>query len=164
MPEPIHPQTTIGHVHLKVANIERAVKFYTEVLGFEVQQRWGDSAAFLSAEQGAFAVRHQDDDSGVDSRELLIAARRIRAFEHVTALPRQGRRAASAAESMAFAPMQHRASVSQQARFVRRQLSGDQSQVMELRVGGQRRRLFAVNLDGERRALAESSEQNDVGT
>ena len=49
MPEPIHPQTTIGHVHLKVANIERAVKFYTEVLGFELQQRLGDSAAFLSA-------------------------------------------------------------------------------------------------------------------
>jgi catechol 2,3-dioxygenase len=49
MSEPIHPQTTIGHVHLKVANLERAVKFYTEVLGFEVQQRLGDSAAFLSA-------------------------------------------------------------------------------------------------------------------
>ncbi|MFC1463442.1 MAG: VOC family protein [Candidatus Brachytrichaceae bacterium NZ_4S206] len=46
---PIHPQTVIGHVHLKVSDLERAVKFYTEVLGFEVQQRWGDSAAFLSA-------------------------------------------------------------------------------------------------------------------
>lgn len=49
MPEPIHPETGIGHVHLKVADLERAVKFYTEVLGFEVMQRWGDSAAFLSA-------------------------------------------------------------------------------------------------------------------
>lgn len=49
MSDPIHPHTTIGHVHLKVANLERAVKFYTQVLGFEVQQRWGDSAAFLSA-------------------------------------------------------------------------------------------------------------------
>lgn len=50
MSEPsIHPQTVIGHVHLKVSDIERAVKFYTEVLGLEVQQRWGNSAAFLSA-------------------------------------------------------------------------------------------------------------------
>jgi catechol 2,3-dioxygenase len=49
MPDSIHPQTTIGHVHLKVSDLERAVKFYTGVLGFEVQQRWGDSAAFLSA-------------------------------------------------------------------------------------------------------------------
>lgn len=38
----------IGHVHLKVAELERAVKFYTELLGFEVMQRMGDSAAFLS--------------------------------------------------------------------------------------------------------------------
>lgn len=50
MNEPaIHPQTMIGHVHLKVSDLNRAVTFYTEVLGFEVQQRWGDSAAFLSA-------------------------------------------------------------------------------------------------------------------
>jgi catechol 2,3-dioxygenase len=50
MSEPaIHPQTVIGHVHLKVSDLDRAVKFYTEVLGFEVQQRWSDSAAFLSA-------------------------------------------------------------------------------------------------------------------
>jgi catechol 2,3-dioxygenase len=39
----------IGHVHLKVANIERALGFYCGVLGFEVTQRFGDSAAFLSA-------------------------------------------------------------------------------------------------------------------
>jgi len=49
MTEAIHPQTGIGHVHLKVADLERAVKFYSEVLGFEVMQRWGNSAAFLSA-------------------------------------------------------------------------------------------------------------------
>ncbi len=50
MTEPaIHPQTMIGHVHLKVGDLERAVRFYTDMLGFEVQQRWGDSAAFLSA-------------------------------------------------------------------------------------------------------------------
>src|SRR3972149_1238028 len=50
MTEPsIHPQTFIGHVHLKVSDLDRAVKFYTEVLGFEVMARLGQSAAFLSA-------------------------------------------------------------------------------------------------------------------
>lgn len=47
--QPIHPQTVIGHVHLKVSDIQRAVQFYTDVLGFEVQSLWGNSAAFLSA-------------------------------------------------------------------------------------------------------------------
>lgn len=46
---PIHPETRIGHVHLKVADIERALGFYRDVLGFEVTQRYGKSAAFLSA-------------------------------------------------------------------------------------------------------------------
>ncbi len=45
----IHPETRIGHVHLKVSDLERSVKFYTEVLGFEVTARMGTSAAFLSA-------------------------------------------------------------------------------------------------------------------
>jgi catechol 2,3-dioxygenase len=44
----IHPQVQIGHVHLKVANLERAIAFYRDVLGFQVTQRFGDSAAFLS--------------------------------------------------------------------------------------------------------------------
>src|SRR5688500_13171186 len=39
----------IGHVHLKVADLERAIAFYVGILGFEVTQRWGDSAAFLGA-------------------------------------------------------------------------------------------------------------------
>ena len=43
------PGVDIGHVHLKVADMERAMKFYHGVLGFEVQQRWGKEAAFLSA-------------------------------------------------------------------------------------------------------------------
>jgi catechol 2,3-dioxygenase len=46
---PIHPETRIGHVHLKVADIERALGFYRDVLGFVVTQRYGKSAAFLSA-------------------------------------------------------------------------------------------------------------------
>ena len=45
----IHPATHIGHVHLKVADLERALEFYRDVLGFELTQRFGSSAAFLSA-------------------------------------------------------------------------------------------------------------------
>lgn len=48
-PRPVAPATRIGHVHLKVANIERAIGFYHGVLGFEVTLRFGDSAAFLAA-------------------------------------------------------------------------------------------------------------------
>jgi catechol 2,3-dioxygenase len=42
-----HPGVRIGHVHLKVADLERAVAFYRDVLGFEVTQRFGSQAAFL---------------------------------------------------------------------------------------------------------------------
>jgi catechol 2,3-dioxygenase len=42
-------QTRIGHVHLKVANIERALAFYQALLGFEITQWYGDSAVFISA-------------------------------------------------------------------------------------------------------------------
>lgn len=45
----INPRVRIGHVHLKVADLERALGFYRDVLGFEVQQRLGSQAAFLSA-------------------------------------------------------------------------------------------------------------------
>src|ERR1700675_264568 len=43
------PRVHIGHVHLKVANLDRALAFYSGVLGLEVTQRLGDSAVFLSA-------------------------------------------------------------------------------------------------------------------
>jgi len=46
---PVNPETRIGHVHLKVADLERAIGFYHGVLGFEITQRYGSSAAFLSA-------------------------------------------------------------------------------------------------------------------
>lgn len=42
-------QTRIGHVHLKVSDLERALKFYRDLLGFEVTQVYGDQAVFLSA-------------------------------------------------------------------------------------------------------------------
>ena len=45
----IHPETRIGHVHLKVADLERALHFYRDILGFEVTQRYGSQAAFVSA-------------------------------------------------------------------------------------------------------------------
>jgi catechol 2,3-dioxygenase len=49
MAKPIHPDVRIGHVHLKVADLERAIRFYRDVLGFELTQRYGKEAAFLSA-------------------------------------------------------------------------------------------------------------------
>jgi catechol 2,3-dioxygenase len=45
----IDPRVDIGHVHLKVSDLDRAIAFYREVLGFELTQRMGDEAAFLSA-------------------------------------------------------------------------------------------------------------------
>lgn len=45
----IDPQVRIGHVHLKVADLERALRFYCGVLGFELTQRYGSQAAFVSA-------------------------------------------------------------------------------------------------------------------
>jgi len=49
MRKSIHPDVRIGHVHLKVADLDRALRFYRDVLGFELTQRYGKEAAFLSA-------------------------------------------------------------------------------------------------------------------
>jgi catechol 2,3-dioxygenase len=46
---PIDPGASIGHVHLKVADLERALRFYRDVLGFELVTRMGDQAAFIAA-------------------------------------------------------------------------------------------------------------------
>lgn len=46
---PIDPRVRIGHVHLKVADLQRALDFYCGVLGFALTQRYGDQAAFVSA-------------------------------------------------------------------------------------------------------------------
>jgi catechol 2,3-dioxygenase-like lactoylglutathione lyase family enzyme len=45
MPEPIHPGVPIGHVHLKVDELDRALGFYRDALGFELTERLGRSAA-----------------------------------------------------------------------------------------------------------------------
>ncbi len=47
-PNPVAPGTRIGHVHLKVADLDRMIGFYSGVLGLSVMQRFGDEAAFLS--------------------------------------------------------------------------------------------------------------------
>ena len=47
--QPIDPGVDIGHVHLKVADLQRALNFYCDVLGFTLMQRYGTQAAFISA-------------------------------------------------------------------------------------------------------------------
>lgn len=49
MTTPVAPGTRIGHVHLKVADLDRALAFYSGVLGFELMQKYGTQAAFISA-------------------------------------------------------------------------------------------------------------------
>lgn len=44
-----HPKTRIGHVHLTVSDLQRALKFYRDILGFQITTTYGDSAVFLSA-------------------------------------------------------------------------------------------------------------------
>ncbi|CAN0027320.1 MAG: glyoxalase [Mameliella sp.] len=46
---PAHPDTRIGHVHLKVTDLDRSIAFYRDVIGLEVTQTYGAQAAFLSA-------------------------------------------------------------------------------------------------------------------
>lgn len=45
----IDPRTAIGHIHLKVADLQRSIDFYSRILGFEIMTKMGNSAAFLSA-------------------------------------------------------------------------------------------------------------------
>ena len=45
----IHPEVTIGHVHLTVSTLERSLKFYKDLLGFDITTKYGESAVFLSA-------------------------------------------------------------------------------------------------------------------
>ena len=44
-----HPETTVGHIHLTVSDLDRSLTFYRDLLGFEVSARYGESAVFLSA-------------------------------------------------------------------------------------------------------------------
>ena len=49
MTTPIHPDVRVGHVHLKVADLDRSLAFYCGVLGFQLEQKFGDGAAFIAA-------------------------------------------------------------------------------------------------------------------
>jgi catechol 2,3-dioxygenase len=55
IPERSDPQARVGHVHLKVADLERAIAFYRDALGFDVTQRLGKDAAFLCPTRRALA-------------------------------------------------------------------------------------------------------------
>lgn len=58
----IDPRVRIGHVHLKVADLDRALQFYCDVLGFELQQRLGTQAAFISA--SGYPSSHRTEHMG----------------------------------------------------------------------------------------------------
>jgi catechol 2,3-dioxygenase len=70
----VHPQVRIGHVHLKVSDLERSIWFYHDVLGFEVTQRYGLEAAFLSAGNYHLAILYPTRAELADAYRRLIAA------------------------------------------------------------------------------------------
>lgn len=83
----IHPEVKIGHVHLTVADLERSLAFYRDILGFEVTSRYGDSAVFLSAGgyhhhiglntwQGTGATPPPDGHSGLYHFAILFPTRK----------------------------------------------------------------------------------------
>lgn len=85
----VAPGTRIGHVHLKVADLDRAIGFYSGVLGFELQQRYGDQAAFLSA--GGY--HHHIGANTWESRGAGPPPAGTAALRHATiVLPDQGER------------------------------------------------------------------------
>jgi len=79
-PFTIHPQARIGHVHLKVADLQRALRFYSEVLGFEVTQRYGE---------GAVSSSHRTEHLGQPGR-IAASAGNDRALPYCDSLSHQG--------------------------------------------------------------------------
>jgi catechol 2,3-dioxygenase len=78
-PRPIHPGVSIGHVHPKVADLNRAIAFYCGVLGFDLMQRYGHEAAFLSAggyhhHIAYFAIRYPTRAALADALRRLMDA------------------------------------------------------------------------------------------
>lgn len=83
----IDPKASIGHIHLKVSNLERSVKFYTEVLGFEITTKIDNSAAFLSVGgyhhqiglntwQSANGTPPQPNSTGLYHFAILVSSRK----------------------------------------------------------------------------------------
>ena len=82
MAEAIHPGASIGHVHLKVADLDRAEAFYRDALGFEVTTRYGSEASFLSA--GGY--HHHIGLNTWESRGAPQAPRRSAGLYHLAIL------------------------------------------------------------------------------
>jgi catechol 2,3-dioxygenase len=78
----IDPRVRIGHVHLKVTDLERSLRFYRDVLGFGVTQRYGDEAAFLAA--GGY--HHHIGLNTWESKGAGPAPRRAAGLYHVAIL------------------------------------------------------------------------------
>ena len=98
-----HPKTKIGHIHLTVSDLERSLKFYRDILGFEITSFYGDQAVFLSAGgyhhhiglntwAGESASPPPDGHSGLyhfailypDRKELAKVVRRLYEFNYKT--------------------------------------------------------------------------------
>ena len=79
---PVDPRTRIGHVHLRVADLERALGFWRDALGFELTQRYGPEAAFLAA--GGY--HHHIGLNTWDSRGGAPPPRRSTGLYHVAIL------------------------------------------------------------------------------
>jgi catechol 2,3-dioxygenase len=92
----IHPETRIGHVHLKVANIERSLGFYHDLLGFEITQWYGEDAVFLSA--GGY--HHHIGLNTWAGRNVPPAPRRAAGLFHLAILYPKRRELAKALRSL----------------------------------------------------------------
>jgi catechol 2,3-dioxygenase len=92
----IHPETRIGHVHLKVANLERALGFYRDLLGFEVNQWYGKDAVFLSA--GGY--HHHIGLNTWAGRNVLPAPRNTAGLFHLAILYPERRELARALKAL----------------------------------------------------------------
>ena len=95
----IHPATRIGHVHLKVANIERSLGFYRDLLGFEITQWYGEDAVFLSA--GGY--HHHIGLNTWSGRNVPPAPRRAAGLFHLAILYPERRELAKALRSLSEA-------------------------------------------------------------
>ena len=88
----LHPDTRIGHVHLRVADLERAVAFYRDVLGFDLTQRYGGLVPGAAMFCGTLAAKGGIRPASVFRIELEdpVLKRRLQHEYRVTVLPVEG--------------------------------------------------------------------------